>query len=261
MRILSILGSPRLHGNTSAILDLIESHLESLASESSQDLTIDRLDISSVKLQPCKGCRLCFDKGETFCPNKDELLKIKARFDAADGILCSSPVYVSNVSGSLKTLIDRLAFVCHRPAFYGKSVYLIATTGGSPVGATLNAMSGAFLSWGAHLVGRKGFSMGARMSKSEAQEKFGKTCGKIAAKLFTAIVKEKAYNPSFIELMIFRTQQNTWSNVDPQRLDFQYWHDNGWTDRKVSYFMPHRANFIKVNLARFVGGVLSRIWG
>ena len=49
--------------------------------------------------------------------------------DAADGIIFASPVYVNDVSGIAKTWIDRLAYVCHRPAFAGKCAYLIATVG------------------------------------------------------------------------------------------------------------------------------------
>ena len=48
----------------------------------------------------------------------------------ADGVVLASPVYVNDVSGHVKTLIDRLAFVCHRPQFM-QTPFFLATTGGS----------------------------------------------------------------------------------------------------------------------------------
>jgi multimeric flavodoxin WrbA len=261
MKLLVISGSWRKGGNTASLLKMIESKLSARMAEAAGDLEVDWLNIGDVDISPCRGCRLCFDRGETFCPHKDDLLAVKARLDAADAILCGSPVYVGDLNGSLKNLIDRLAFVCHRPAFYDKVVYLVATTGGSPTGTTLNSMAGAFLSWGAHLVGRRGFTMGARMPEAEAQAAFEKQTRRIAEKIFRALLKDKPAHPGFLSLMMFKTQQVTWSAADPQKADFQYWQSKGWTDPNVTYFMPHRENFLKVGLARLVGGILAKLFG
>ncbi len=261
MRILSINGSQRKGGNTAVILTLIETELNSLAEAAGTPLAIDRLEIREVNIQPCWGCRLCFDRGEEACPHNDDLLAVKSRFDQADGLVCGSPVYVGDMSGSLKTLIDRLAFICHRPAFYGKPFYLLATTAGSGAGATLNAMAGAFLSWGAQLSGRRGFVMGARMRFDEAQALFEKKTGKIAHKVFRDIQKDLSKDPGFLSLMIFKTQQATWSHADPESVDYQYWDSHGWTDPRRTYFTEHNANLIKVGAARLVGGVLYQLWG
>ncbi len=261
MRILSINGSQRKGGNTAAILTLIENELKTLAEMSGEETTIDRLELRDVTVNPCRGCRLCFNQGEGFCPHKDDLLVIKAQFDLADGVLCGSPVYVGNMSGSLKTLIDRLAYVCHRPAFYNKPFFLIATTAGSPTGATVNAMAGAFLSWGAPLVGRKGFTMGARMRFNKAESNFSKQTQKIAKRFSKALLKDLAKNPDFLSLMMFKIQQATWSQADPESIDYQYWHNNGWTDPSRTYFTDHSANIIKLGSARLMGGILYQLWG
>jgi multimeric flavodoxin WrbA len=261
MRILSINGSQRRRGNTAAILTLIEAELNSLAEAAGETISIDRLEICDVNIQPCMGCRLCFDRGEDACPLKDDLLAVKSRFDQADGFLCGSPVYVGSMSGSFKTLIDKIAFVCHRPAFYGKPFTLVATTAGSSTGATLNAMTGAFLSWGAQLSGRKGFTMGARMRFEDAKERFSAQTKKISRKFFRGLQKDNAKNPGFLSLMIFKTQQATWSEADPETIDYQYWDAHGWTDPRRTYFTGHHANFIKVGAARLVGGVLYQLWG
>ncbi len=261
MKILTILGSYRRSGNTASILKMTEESLETLAAEAGIPLTLDRLNIGEVTIGPCRGCRLCFDRGETTCPQKDDLLEIKARIDSADAVICGTPVYVGDVSGSLKTLIDRLAFVCHRPQFFGKTLYLIATTAGSPSNTALNVLSGAGLTWGMHLAGRQSFTMGARMPAETARAQFGGKAAAIARKVFTAVRDHHPGRPSFLNLMIFRTQQYTWSREDPKSLDYQYWKDRGWTDPKTTFYMPYKASPIWTGLARLVGGVLGRIWG
>ena len=59
---------------------------------------------------------------------------------AADGILIASPVYMEDVSGIIKTWIDRLAHVSHRPEFAGKCAYLVATTARSRTNRTLETL-------------------------------------------------------------------------------------------------------------------------
>jgi multimeric flavodoxin WrbA len=46
---------------------------------------------------------------------------------AADGVMLVSPVYTGNVSGLMKTFMDRLAWAAHRPIFLGKPAMLAAT--------------------------------------------------------------------------------------------------------------------------------------
>jgi multimeric flavodoxin WrbA len=74
---------------------------------------------------------------------------IKAKKDAADGLLLASPVYVDDVSGLTKTWMDRLAYRCHRPGFGRKCAYPVATVGGRPTRHTLRTMNAALLTWGA----------------------------------------------------------------------------------------------------------------
>ena len=82
--------------------------------------------------------------------------------DAADGLLLASPVYVGRRRHhSVKTWMDRVAYLCHRPGFSSKCAYALATVGGSPTSHTLRTMNGALLTWGYHLVGQTGLNVGA----------------------------------------------------------------------------------------------------
>ncbi|NDJ36042.1 MAG: flavodoxin family protein [Chloroflexi bacterium] len=54
----------------------------------------------------------------------------RLNLSAADLLIVATPVYVNDVNDLVKTWIDRLAFVCHRPEFADRSAYLLATEGG-----------------------------------------------------------------------------------------------------------------------------------
>lgn len=96
----------------------------SIADKENIILEIERISLGQLDLNTCRGCRVCFDKGEEKCPLKDDVLSIRDKMILADGILAASPVYVEDVNGIMKNWIDRMAFNCHRPAFAGKSAYI-----------------------------------------------------------------------------------------------------------------------------------------
>jgi hypothetical protein len=56
----------------------------------------------------------------------------------------------------MKTLVDRLAFVCHRPALSGIGFCFVATAGGSPARHAILTLEAAVLSWGGAITARLG---------------------------------------------------------------------------------------------------------
>jgi multimeric flavodoxin WrbA len=260
MKILNIIGSHRKNGNTVQIVRQIQDQLEALAASQGAPLEVETLYLGQKDLALCRGCRVCFDRGEEKCPLKDEFSEIKAKMKASDGWIVASPVYVGDVSGTMKNWIDRLAHVCHRPEFADKSVYLIATTGGSSTKHTIRTLQSALISWGAHLVGWKGFKMGARMAPAEVQRRYQAEAARIARKLFEAILSEKYKKPSFFSLMVFKTMQWHRSQYEPGSLDYQYWLDQGWTHPEREYFIQHQANRLTVLSARLVGTILAVLY-
>jgi hypothetical protein len=176
----------------------------------------------------------------------------------ADGLVVASPVYVDDVSGLVKTWIDRLAFVCHRPEFPGKCAALIATVGDSPTGHTLRTMQTALLTWGFHIVSKAGFKAGARMKTAEMQSTYDTKTRRIARSLFQAIQKQQYAAPGFFSLMMFRIQQLAWSKAAHDSLDFHYLSGQGWTDMAREFYIPHRTGRVKTLLARLTGQVIAR---
>ena len=133
MQVLAIIGSPR-RGHSYRLVQEIERRLSQ-----NTDLRFEYVFLSQINLQPCRGCYVCQSRGEQYCPIKDERGNLVERMQQADGVIFVSPVYTANVSGLMKSLMDRLAYTAHRPAFLGKPAMLVAT-GSSFTGDTLKAL-------------------------------------------------------------------------------------------------------------------------
>jgi multimeric flavodoxin WrbA len=256
MKVLMINGSNRRNGNTHRILELLETDLtaEPLAG---QTVEVERLDLGRQQIKTCTGCRSCFDKGEERCPLKDDLLSTLAQMQAADLVVVASPVYVSDVSGLLKNWIDRLAFLCHRPALGGKPVYLIATTGSSPAHSTIRTMQGAFITWGARLRGSSSFVMGALMEEDTVRQQYGAQIRKAALTIRRELATLPQCQPNLVELMVFKIQSSAWKKSAPDSLDHRYWQENGWLEPGASYFVPHKSSLFAGLLAKVIGPLVA----
>ncbi|MDP4152528.1 MAG: flavodoxin family protein, partial [Bacillota bacterium] len=147
MKIVSITSSLRQSGNTETIVQMLEGSLAKL----DESVQITHISLAKTKVEQCRGCRICFDRDESFCPIKDELSGIIKEIKDADAIIIASPVYVEDVNGTMKSFIDRMAFNSHRPSLYGKCAALITTSGAGSSNHALNTMKNAFSSWGANI--------------------------------------------------------------------------------------------------------------
>jgi multimeric flavodoxin WrbA len=123
MKILVIMGSPH-KGNTYAAAKKIEE-----AMRQRSDMEFEYLMLAEANLSPCRGCFVCFLKGEGFCPIDDDASVIGEKLENADGVIFASPVFGMNVTGLMKTFIDRFSYVFHRPRFFSKKALLLSTTG------------------------------------------------------------------------------------------------------------------------------------
>jgi multimeric flavodoxin WrbA len=258
MKILTINGSYRKSGNSAQILEMVTSRMQEFTLGKHESLELEMINLGHQNIQLCRGCRVCFDIGENQCPLKDDLLSIRAKMRAADGILLASPVYVNDVNGITKNWMDRLAFLCHRPEFAGKSAYLITTVGIGTASHALKTMKMALSTWGFQIAGQASFKMGARTKKADAEARFQEKTTQIAERFFQAVLTQADTPPSFISLITFRIQQAYWQRRSKDKsIDHTYWRNQGWTDPNRDYYTAHGAGRFKIVLARFTGALLA----
>ncbi len=253
MKIFIINSSFRKDGNTQRVLELLKDEYLLIAAQKNTYVEFEEIYLAHNEIGVCRGCRLCFDKGEECCPLKDDLLRIRDKFHSADGVIMASPVYVEDINGTMKNWIDRMAFNCHRPAFSGKPVVLVTTSGSFSSNHSLKTMNSALIAWGAVVVNKAKLKTGALTSKEDIKQWSISVIERLALSLFNSVnVMEgsKKSSPSIYSLVAFRVQQKYWqrSNIT-QSYDYIYWKEKGWLLNSCSYYSEHSTGWLKVKTA------------
>jgi multimeric flavodoxin WrbA len=107
MKVLAINGSPRKNGNTAILLN---KALEGAASQGAKTELIHLYDLNFKGCISCFACKLKDGKSYGNCAAKDDLTPILEKVDNADAILLGSPIYFGNVTGEMRSFIERMAF-------------------------------------------------------------------------------------------------------------------------------------------------------
>lgn len=102
LRVLAIVGSPRKGKNNDTLVDYI---LKGIDKTCENQVMIEKFYADKLKVQPCKACDGCTRKRG--CVLKDDMGQLYEKFDKADIVIISSPLYFNSVSAQLKTIIDR----------------------------------------------------------------------------------------------------------------------------------------------------------
>lgn len=260
MKIVSVVSSARQNGNTECLVKLLENQLEKIATGKNTALTIKHVSLYKQDIRMCRGCRICFEKGEERCPDRDDLLKLKDELMDADALILASPVYVEDVNGIMKNWIDRMAYNCHRPAFHGKYAILITTSGAGASSHSLQTMKNALTAWGFHIVQMMKCRMGALMPDQQIEKKCMSNLARCANQLMESIEENKARRPSFLSLLSFHIQQKYYRvSKNAGALDRSYWQDNGWLDKYTYYYMPVHKD-IKLWISKIFGLFLSKLF-
>ncbi len=125
-KVISLIGSRA--GYNSYTKELCVNFIKELNQVYKGDLISEVLTADTWGINPCISCKICFHKG--YCPQdkKDNLNVIKEKILAADIVILASPVYACNVSGDMKTLIDRLSLWLHTMPLIGKIGIPLCTT-------------------------------------------------------------------------------------------------------------------------------------
>ncbi len=245
MKILAIMGSPR-KGDSYQATQLIEKRMESLG-----EVDFEYLWLKDAHLEFCKGCCVCFTKGENLCPSKDDRDKIEKAMHSADGIIFATPVYVVNVSALMKNFIDRLAFVCHRPRFFDKYAMFVTTSAGFGAREALKALDWAAKTWGFKVVNKLGL-IGFSLSSASLKIKSEKCIEKAATKFYNTIKNKKSFSPGIFNLLCFKAQKEAFLRADKENADYKYWDEKGWLSKETDYYYPVKINIFKRIIASLI---------
>lgn len=105
------------------------SNSDALANEfirGAQDagLDVEKISIVDKNIQFCKGCLACQKLGR--CVIKDDVNDIMAKVLNADVVVWATPIYYYEMSGQMKTLIDRMNAM-YSQDYKFRDIYMLTT--------------------------------------------------------------------------------------------------------------------------------------
>lgn len=243
MKVTAFIGSARKQHTYNAS----EKFLQKLRSLG--DIEYEIVMLSDCNLEICKGCLLCFDKGEEFCPLKDDRDKLIAKISNSDGVIFASPNYAFQVSALMKIFLDRLAFFFHRPRFFAKTFTSIVTQGmlgGEDIVRYLDSIGSGL---GFKVV--KGCCLTTLEPMTEkAQKRNERIIDKHSQRFYSKLIQKEYPTPSIFMLMMFKIARWRIKILQNENFrDYKYYLENGWFES--DYFYPVKLSPFKKSIGKF----------
>lgn len=236
-RVTAFVGSAHKKNTHEAVLQFL-NNLQALG-----DIQYEIVTLSNYKLGTCRGCRLCFEKGEEFCPLKDDRDVLMDKIAASDGVIFATPNYSFQVSGIMKTFLDRFGYVFHRPCYFGKAFTSIVTQGigrGDQIVEYLDFV-GNYLGFNA-VKGSCVTILDPRTEKE--QQKIDKRLAQHSQRFYTVLAQPAYPVPALFKLMIFRMGRTSIKQMlDDRSRDYRYYAEKGWFES--DYFYPTHLGLFK----------------
>jgi multimeric flavodoxin WrbA len=105
--VIAINGSPRKKWNTATLL---EHALEGAASKGAETQLVHLYDLDFKGCTSCFACKLKDGKSYGKCAMKDGLTPVLETIRSADALILGSPIYFGNVTGEMRSFMERLFF-------------------------------------------------------------------------------------------------------------------------------------------------------
>lgn len=130
MKVLGVLGSPRMGGNSDVLLD------QALTGARDQGAKTEKIILSRKKIAGCLDCTKCNETG--VCVLRDDMPGIHQKILKADAIIHSVPLYFWAMTSQMKAYLDRWCaffdgnWAWHKvylPKMKGKKIGLITVCG------------------------------------------------------------------------------------------------------------------------------------
>ncbi len=216
----------------------------------------DVVILSDYQLGSCKGCQLCFDTGEEFCPVADDRDLLIEKMLASDGVILASPNYSFQVSGIMKTFLDRLGFAFHRPRFFGKvftSIVVQGIYGGPKIVEYLDFVGNGL---GFNVVRGSCLTTLEPMTQ-KAQNAVNDTLAAHSKRFHERLAHPPDPAPTLLKLYFFRMGRTSIRlMLKETACDYRYYREKGWFDSE--YFYPTRLNAFKKAAGRLFDYAAAR---
>ncbi len=100
MKIIGVVGSPRVDGNTQKLIEII------LASGAEHGAETKIFNLNELDIKGCQSCYHCKTTDDD-CIIKDDMPQIFEEIKQADAVIIGSPIYFGQISAQTKAFVDR----------------------------------------------------------------------------------------------------------------------------------------------------------
>lgn len=213
-------------------------------------------------IRVCRGCRLCFDRGEQHCPLRDERDALVGRIMASHGVVFATPNYSFQVSAILKIFLDRLGFLFHRPRFHGRVFSAVVVQGIGGGGRILRYLR--FAAAGLGFAPVRGSCIRTLEPMSQAgMDRMEKELAGLARRLRARLEGPAYPAPSLAALLAFRAARTGYRLALPETAaDHAYFRAHGLFE--ADYYYPVRLGPVRKAagaLIDWAAGAAFRRWG
>lgn len=115
MKVLGIMGSPRIGGNSDILLD------QALAGAKKAGAEVEKIILNLKKISGCQDCKKCNQTG--ICALKDDMPEIHQKILETNAVIHSGPVYFWSMTAQMKAYLDRWCAFFDADWKWHKAVY------------------------------------------------------------------------------------------------------------------------------------------
>ena len=126
IKIYGLVGSNKRNGTSYNLIITLINLIEKIFSSKGLEVTYKIDYVCDLDIKECVGCCNCFKSGE--CIIDDDMKVIKSNILESDMLVVISPVYLNQISGTLKKVLDRIAYWTHLMPLIGKRGIILANS-------------------------------------------------------------------------------------------------------------------------------------
>lgn len=136
MKVVGIVGSPRIGGNTEFLMRTALDELEL------RSIEVEMIHLGEKDISGCRGCMKCPE----ICIIQDDMIELYPVIEQADGIIVGSSTYFGQVTAQLKAFMDRSVFLWRKNMALRNKIGATLTAGGIRTGGQFMTNT-LILSW------------------------------------------------------------------------------------------------------------------
>ena len=159
----------------------------------------------------------------------------------ADALIFASPVFVWEMTGSLKNFFDHFGhlFLVHRPReeMFAKKAFILETSNGGLKNTAVRPIKNNLKLWGINRVYSQGYVLKQMVAHSwnampeKRRVKFEKDIRRNADRFYRIVSAKRKHPPYVFTRILFAISRKMIKKFEGRTLDESYWSEKGWLNR------------------------------